>query len=150
MQSDKFFIGYEAEGRFKGVPTLFVRGFHKEAWATATEYGLNHIYFGAGKEFCLGGAMDDLAMFVVLNQLRVKGVCRSFLTLEHPLKRVDEIPAIVWEASRVILSHDVPVPHALLRDTEIKLENASTALVYGNPQVIDLSYVHDRPLSGKT
>ncbi len=155
MQSIKdnngLFVGYEAEGRLRGLKTFFITG------SALQHAGINvvakissdvhHVYIGASKSFIDSDRWDVVVNFMA--SLRALAVFRDILfTVEHPLERAGEVPASVLRDARLIFSlsiDSVPLVGPTT-DIEIKIEDSRTALVYSNPQVIDLSYVKDRIL----
>lgn len=137
---NEIFTGYEAEGRLKGVPTVFSQRPCIEAANVCRKVGYTHIFFGARGHILTAGDYQEL------ERLMFAAIASTWVVTVHvPLDRAHEIPAWVIGRCHVLLYQTVRwSTHLLAGDVEVKLESDLQAAIYSNPQMIDLHYVYDR------
>lgn len=137
---NEVFIGMEAEGRLRGVHTLFSQRPTVDACSKAHKAGVTHIFFGArGYEL----TTED---FDNLEKLRYGAIPESWIITVHvALALAHRIPAWAFSRCHVLLFHPCGIAGQLAHcDIEVKLEDFRTACVYSKPQHIPLDYVYDR------
>lgn len=142
MTNSAIFSGIEAEGRLKGVPTIFSERPCLEAVEEARRLGYTHIFFGAK------GHVLSKEDYEELLKLMHGGIPPEMLvTLHVPILKAHEVPLELWSVCHVLLYIGTVVAPLLGGDVEIKLENRTHAAVYARPQMIDLSYIYDKEVS---
>ena len=138
---NEMYVGIEAEGRLKGVLTLFCQRPCLAAAAAAMEHGASHVFFGAR-----GHELDHVD-FAELDKLRYGAIPETWtITVQVAIPLAHRIPAWVYSRCHVLLYMPMQIADMLAKDVEVKLENSQWAAVYTNPQMIDLTYVRDRNL----
>lgn len=138
MQNE-IYSGVEAEGRLKGIHTLFSKLPCLAAVEAARERGISHVFFGVR-----GHELSD-SDFAELDRLRYGAIPETWtITIQVRLERAGFIPAWAFSRCHVLLYHQFHMADLLSKDVEIKLENVCFAAVYTAPQMIDLTYVRDR------
>lgn len=141
LQGNEIFRGVEAEGRLKGVPTIFSRMVDPEAVDQGAEDNVTHIFFGFRCHVLTPADFD-----------RLKKICddyaeQAFLFTVHvPLRKASAIPSWVWPRCHVLLYQDTDVVTLLGHDVELRLQDEQHCAVYGRPEIIPVHYVHDRPV----
>lgn len=137
--TNQMYIGIEAEGRLKGVLTLFSQRPCLAAVEAAKTQGTSHIFFGVR-----GHELDE-ADFAELDRLRWGAIPETWtVTIQVAMPLAHRIPAWAFSRCHVLLYQPMIIADLLGKDVEVKLENSGWAAVYTNPQMIDLTYVRDR------
>lgn len=140
--TNEMYVGVEAEGRLKGVLTLFSQRPCAAATEAARTHGASHVFFGAR-----GHELDEFD-YAELNRLRYGSIPETWtITVQVALPLAHKIPAWVFSRCHVLLYAPMQIADLLSKDVEIKLENSQWAAVYTDPQMIDLTYVRDRNLA---
>jgi hypothetical protein len=137
--SNDIYIGTEAEGRLKGVQTVFAQRPSLEAVGVATKCGITHVFFGVRGHRLLE---ED---YETLEKLLGAAIPPEWIVSLHvELERASFIPA--WAVARCHILLHAPLAFApfLSGDVEVKLENRWIAAVYSRPQILDLTYVRDQ------
>ncbi len=139
---NEMYVGLEAEGRLKGILTLFSMRPCLAAIEAAKEHGSSHVFFGAR-----GHELDE-SDFAELDRLRYGSIPETWtITLQVAVPCAHRIPAWAFSRCHILLYMPMLVADLLSKDVEVKLENSGWAAVYTNPQMIDLTYVRDRNLA---
>lgn len=135
----EIFIGIEAEGRLRGVQTVFVAGPPSTAeQLIASSKGITHIFYGARGYVLTSDDYERIAALAIPSEWCV--------TVHVPLDRAASIPAFILSRCHVLLYAKAPSA-VLAADTEIKLEDSARAAIYGSPMMINLEYVYDRTIT---
>lgn len=136
-------MGVEAEGRLRGVRTLFIEGPDVPQLRLGQDpvaEKCSHIYLGAnGRPLSVNGLRDlaaDLESGKVEHWL--------VITVEVPAEMAPSVPREVYARCRVILNAKVPEGVAIAPDVEVKLTGERTAVVLTPVHRLDLTYVLDR------
>lgn len=134
------FTGVEAEGRLRGVPTLFVRGFDYEKVEDLLQHTPHaHVMFGAK------GSILDHTELCGLQALLPHKRPGLLVTLHHPLDQADIIPATLASRVHLLLYLSSDIAPLLTGDVEVKIENETHAMIYGSPHAVPLAYLYDAP-----
>ena len=137
--TNEIFTGVEAEGRLKGVPTVFSQHPCLEAVEEARKHGYTHVFFGAkGHEL----TKEDYEELIKLIDGAIPP--HMIVTLHSAVGRAHMIPLELWPRCHVLLYMSATIAPLLDGDVEVKLENRSHAAVYTRPQMIDLTYIYDK------
>lgn len=136
--TNEIYHGVEAEGRLKGVPTVFAKRPCLEAVELAKSLSISHVFFG------VRGHRLDAEDYEQLDKLLFSAIQPTWIISLHvELDRACTIPAWAYERCHILLYAPFPVAALLSGDVEVKLENHATAAVYTRPQMLDLTYVRD-------
>jgi hypothetical protein len=139
--TNEMYSGLEAEGRLKGVHTLFSQQPCLAAVEAARERGISHVFFGVR-----GHELSD-SDFAELDRLIPGAIPPEWtITIQVRIDRAHTIPAWALSRCHVLLYMPLHMADLLSKDVEVKLENSAWAAVYGNPQMIDLTYVRDKEI----
>lgn len=139
---NEIYHGVEAEGRLKGVPTVFAKRPCLQAVEHAKSLSISHVFFG------IRGHRLIAEDYETLDKLLFSAIPPTWIISLHvELDRACAIPAWAYERCHVLLYAPLSIAGLLSGDVEIKLENHAIAAVYTRPQMIDLTYVRDRELS---
>ena len=144
------FTGVEAEGMWKGFPTVFITQDYLLATSLVAQIDLlakreePHVYLGASGRHLTPGDWPHVR--ALLDKLPNK-----LFTVETDLDDAMTIPTWacdLWRL-RVIASKECRGVSALsASNVEVKLEAGHLAVIYNHPaQVVDLSYVHDKEIT---
>lgn len=140
--TNEMYSGIEAEGRLKGVHTLFSKQPCLAAVEAAKERGISHVFFG------VRGHELSSSDFEELERLIPAAIPPEWIiTIQVRLDRSYTIPAWAFSRCHVLLYEALYVADFLGKDVEVKLENNEWAAVYSKPQMIDLTYVRDRNIT---
>lgn len=140
MPVNEIFSGIEAEGRLKGTPTVFSQHPCIEAVEFAKAQGFTHVFFGARGHVLTPEDMTELER-LLLSVIPPTWI----ITLHVRVADCWRISAMFYERCHILLYMPFPLPRSLgTYDVEVKLEDHNFAAVFGNPQIVDLAYVHDR------
>lgn len=133
--------GVEAEGRLKGIPTLFSKIPCTEAVEFAFKIPVTHVFFGVrGHEL----TAED---FEALEKLLYGSIPAAWIvSIQVALARYHAIPAWAFDRCHILLYGPLPMAQNLRLDIEVKLEDQKFAAIYTNPQILDLTYVRDKEL----
>jgi len=143
MTDNDMYVGIEAEGRLKGVPTVFCQRPCIAATEHVKRLGYTHVFFG------VRGYRLSAEDYTRLEGLLFSAIPPSWVVSLHVhLSETQRIPAWAWERCHILLYQEIDIPKILHAcDVELKLENFSHAIVYGNPELIALAYVRDKDLT---
>lgn len=139
----RVFVGVECEGRWRGLPTLFIPRTLLLSGFQFTDgcCGKPHHYLGAGGDRIESDDWVSVRRWIDTHP----GV---LVTVEAALESAPFIPS--WAGTRdvrVILSHRFSLPgtvNTVLRDNvEVKLEDKHTVAFFHPDQVIGLDYCSD-------
>jgi hypothetical protein len=143
---NQIYVGIEAEGRLRGVPTVFSQRPCTRAAEIANERGINHIFFGVrGHEL---SASDYEVLFEMLDCDSFGGIRReTIVSLHVAIDRLVDVPAWALSRCHTMLYMPFAAPELLNMDIEVKLENQRTAAIFSRPQMLDLVYLSDKDAS---
>lgn len=143
----ELFEGIEAEGRLRGVPTLFMRGWDIDLFRRIVRrlehQNCCHLMVGAGGYILTVRDLEEMERVMFEPQSSTKEA--PLVTLHHPLTQAGQIPVTVCSTCHLLL-YAPSIPAVLRGDVEIKLEDSKVALVYSNPVAVPLAYLYDRPV----
>jgi hypothetical protein len=137
------YYGIEAEGRFKGLPTIFSSRVCIGALEQAREHKVTHICFGVRGHSITVDEYNVLVDFILTGAIPEDWI----ITIHQDIEDAPKIPMDVWNRCHKILYMQVDNARMLSDDVEIKLEDRLTAAVYGNPQIVQLHYVRDKEIT---
>jgi len=145
------FSGIEAEGNWAGFSTLFISSGRMLSETTPKlldiieRRGYPHVYLGASADRVKSKEGWDKVKEIFSGMSTQK-----VMTVETLLFNTDLIPTWILDCWRIrlLVSQTVKMSRILkARNVELKLEDTQTALIYGKPSVVDLSYVHDKEIT---
>lgn len=152
------YVAVEAEGKWRGVRTLFVNTRHRAAidrkpevyQAIAEEQGCLHVYFGVKQSFYVHDmALENPDTVVCLSE-------RFLVTLEHDFLQAPAISVGLFGPQvrhlftineQMDLSqgiHDACIFALAYEGSELKIDAGLATCVLSGPQIIDLHYCNEK------
>ncbi len=144
------FTGVEAEGMWKGFPTIFLTQDYLLSTSLTSQVSLlsernePHIYLGASGLYLTPGDWPHAR--ALLDKLPNK-----LFTVEVSLDDAMSIPSWacdLWRLRVIASKQCLGVAALSASNVEVKLEAGHCAVIYNHPeQVLDLAYVHDKEIT---